>query len=96
MATGDRRGIMAGAERAATKVSKEFSKTIICVIYVRGKKDFSIWIRRNPLKSPGSAKEKKEMQAFFLAFYLDLFGRDSPSGCISPYGASAVSTSSTQ
>jgi hypothetical protein len=35
---------------------------------VGGKKDFSIWIRRNPLKRPDSAKEKKEMQAFFLAF----------------------------
>src|SRR5580704_19795129 len=45
-------------------------------------KDFFIWIRCNPLKSPDSAKE---IQAFFLGFiwlYWDLFGRNSPLGCI--------------
>ena len=29
---------------------------------------FFIWIRCNPLKRPNSAKESKEMQAFFLGF----------------------------
>jgi hypothetical protein len=27
-----------------------------------------IWIRRNPLKSPDSAKEKQGMQAYLLGF----------------------------
>jgi hypothetical protein len=50
---------------------------------VGGKKDFSIWIRRNHLKGPIRQRKNKEMQAFSLAFpwfYLDLFGRHSPSG----------------
>jgi hypothetical protein len=50
VATGDRRGIMAGAERAATKVSKEFSKTIICVIYVLSRRT------RAPLAGPAAGK----------------------------------------
>jgi hypothetical protein len=45
---------------------------------------FFIWIRRNPLKSPESAKE---IQAFFLGFLwisLLLFGANSPRGCATP------------
>jgi hypothetical protein len=52
---------------------------------VERQEDFFIWIRCNPLKSPDSAKESKEMQAFlfgFIWFCLDLFGAHSPYGCI--------------
>jgi hypothetical protein len=45
-------------------------------------KDSFIWIRRNPLKSPESAKGIQEIQAFFRGIVwicLDLFGaRRSP------------------
>jgi hypothetical protein len=39
----------------------------------RGKK-FFIWIRRNPLKSPDSAKEIQGNPSDFPCFYLDLLG----------------------
>jgi hypothetical protein len=32
--------------------------------------DFFIWIRRNPLKSPDSAKEKQGNASLFACFYL--------------------------
>jgi hypothetical protein len=33
-------------------------------------RDFFIWIRRNPLKSPDSAKEKQGNASLFACFYL--------------------------
>jgi hypothetical protein len=37
-------------------------------------KDFFIWIRRNPLKSPDSAKGIQGNPSFFAWFYLVLLG----------------------
>jgi hypothetical protein len=37
-------------------------------------KDFFVWIRRNPLKRPDSAKGIQEIQSLFPWISLDLFG----------------------
>ena len=78
VATGDRRGVMAGAERAATKperhsshgsnlipedkkVSKEFSTTIICVIYVLSRRT------RAPLAGQAAGKWSAGMRLLCFA-----------------------------
>jgi hypothetical protein len=106
-AFGDRRGVIATTASywiAEDKgVSKAFSKTRICVTYLRaeqlgrrwrvrqreemerrnafelttrnaiwGRREFLIWIRCNPLKSPDSAKEKQGNPSLFPWFYLVL------------------------
>jgi hypothetical protein len=43
--------------------------------------DFFIWIRRNPLKSPDSAKEMQGNARIFSWFSLDFLAPNSPLSC---------------